>query len=93
MPDRELTCAGCEETFVFTEKEQEFHLSRGLTSAPRRCPACREKAPDDTAEMVAVTDTWDAPCSQCGTTTTVPFDPADGRPVYCRPCVEKGSQA
>ncbi|MHC4821397.1 MAG: zinc-ribbon domain containing protein, partial [Planctomycetota bacterium] len=31
MPDRTLTCAGCEGTFVFTEKEQEFHLSRGLT--------------------------------------------------------------
>jgi CxxC-x17-CxxC domain-containing protein len=27
-----------------------------------------------------------AVCSQCGRTTTVPFRPTQGRPVYCREC-------
>ena len=27
-----------------------------------------------------------AVCTDCGTTTTVPFRPIQGKPVYCRPC-------
>ena len=27
-------------------------------------------------------------CTECGTTTTVPFRPAQGRPVYCRLCFQ-----
>ncbi len=29
---------------------------------------------------------FDAVCSECGVTTTVPFKPVSGRPVYCRDC-------
>jgi CxxC-x17-CxxC domain-containing protein len=25
-------------------------------------------------------------CAECGATTTVPFKPTSGRPVYCRDC-------
>jgi CxxC-x17-CxxC domain-containing protein len=28
-------------------------------------------------------------CSDCGDETTVPFQPAEGRPVYCRDCYQK----
>ena len=28
----------------------------------------------------------EAVCSDCGQTTTVPFKPKEGRPVYCRDC-------
>ena len=31
----------------------------------------------------------DATCSDCGTTTQVPFKPTEGRPVYCRDCFQK----
>ena len=31
----------------------------------------------------------DATCSDCGTTTQVPFKPTAGRPVYCRDCFQK----
>ena len=27
-------------------------------------------------------------CSECGVMTTVPFEPAPGRPVYCRNCYQ-----
>jgi CxxC-x17-CxxC domain-containing protein len=29
---------------------------------------------------------FEAVCSECGQTTTVPFKPTEGRPVFCRDC-------
>ena len=29
---------------------------------------------------------FEAVCDSCGITTTVPFKPVEGRPVYCRDC-------
>lgn len=40
------------------------------------------KAGESSAKFSAV-------CSICGTTTTVPFEPAPGRPVYCMDCLQK----
>lgn len=42
MPDQELTCCDCRETFVFTEGEQEFYRQKNF-SPPKRCKSCREK--------------------------------------------------
>jgi CxxC-x17-CxxC domain-containing protein len=28
-------------------------------------------------------------CDDCGKETTVPFEPSEGRPVYCQSCYEK----
>jgi CxxC-x17-CxxC domain-containing protein len=32
---------------------------------------------------------YEANCSACGKTTTVPFEPLPGRPVYCKECLAK----
>jgi CxxC-x17-CxxC domain-containing protein len=32
---------------------------------------------------------FDAVCAACGTKTTVPFEPTEGRDVYCRECFQK----
>ena len=32
---------------------------------------------------------FEAVCAECGRTTTVPFKPTQGRPVYCRDCFQK----
>lgn len=32
---------------------------------------------------------FQAVCADCGVTTEVPFEPRQGRPVYCRDCFEK----
>jgi CxxC-x17-CxxC domain-containing protein len=32
---------------------------------------------------------YQAVCSSCGKTTTLPFEPTPGRPVYCRDCMKK----
>ncbi len=31
-------------------------------------------------------ESFEAVCAECGATTTVPFQPTQGRPVYCRDC-------
>ncbi len=33
--------------------------------------------------------TFDAVCSECGKETQVPFQPTQGRPIYCRDCFAK----
>ncbi len=39
--DKTLTCNDCQQSFVFTAGEQEFHESKGFTNQPGRCPECR----------------------------------------------------
>ena len=87
--DKELTCAECGTTFVFTSGEQEFYAGRGLTNEPRRCPSCRQARKDQryggeggyrSREM------YPAVCANCGKETQVPFKPTGVRPVYCSDC-------
>jgi hypothetical protein len=40
--DKDIECADCHNTFVFTEREQEFYESKGFTD-PKRCKPCRDK--------------------------------------------------
>ncbi|MFN2451479.1 MAG: zinc-ribbon domain containing protein [Candidatus Dormibacteria bacterium] len=39
--DQTLRCRECGVDFIWTEGEQEFYASRGLTNPPSRCPSCR----------------------------------------------------
>ncbi|PVX23210.1 MAG: hypothetical protein CW716_12650 [Candidatus Bathyarchaeum sp.] len=32
---------------------------------------------------------FEVKCTDCGKTTTVPFEPTKGKPVYCRECLSK----
>lgn len=95
--DKNLVCADCGAEFVFTAGEQEFHASKGFTSEPRRCPACRaaRKAaanggvrPENNENMPPrpARPMYDATCAECGKTTKVPFQPTGARPVYCSDC-------
>ena len=85
--DKELRCAECGATFTFTASEQEFFQSKGYTNEPKRCPACREarrtQRYDPRREM------FSAVCAECGKKTEVPFEPRQGKPVYCSDCYSK----
>ena len=99
--DRDLTCADCGTTFVFTADDQEYHAQKGFTNDPKRCPSCRAARRQNSdgggggggyggggaREMTEVT------CSRCGKQTQVPFVPRGDRPVYCNDCfaMERGS--
>lgn len=89
LEDRTLVCRECEASFTFTAGEQEFYQSRGLVHDPARCPECRASRrrgggfrSDAPRTMYPVT------CAACGAPTEVPFEPRQGRPVYCRNCYE-----
>ncbi len=90
--DKTLQCADCGAKFAFTAQEQEFYAGRGYTNEPKRCPACREakraqynnsRGPRASRQMHS------AVCVECGKECEVPFEPREGRPVYCSECYSK----
>ncbi len=96
--DKTLTCLDCSTSFTFSASEQEFFASKGFTNEPGRCPDCRAARKQQRGgggggyggggyqrqrEMYPVI------CASCGTSTQVPFEPRNGRPVYCSDCYSK----
>ena len=96
--DRTLACKECGAEFVFTAGEQEFYERKGLIHDPTRCPSCRAERrrtrPD--GDMGGggggfgggggTRTLYPVVCASCGKDTEVPFQPRQGRPVYCRDC-------
>lgn len=85
--DRTLTCKECDSPFTWTAGEQQFYQEKGLVNIPARCPACRSTRKarlglQDRAQTEVV-------CAECGGSTTVPFVPRNGNPVYCAHCFEQ----
>lgn len=85
--DKVLKCVDCGSDFVFTAGEQLFFHDKQFKNDPKRCKQCKAKrsagsGPGVRAETRTV-------CSQCGTETTVPFKPTQGRPVLCRSCFQQ----
>jgi CxxC-x17-CxxC domain-containing protein len=87
--DKTILCSDCGNEFIFSVDEQEFFASKGYTNEPKRCPSCRQAR-----KSARYGDSYGSPrrqmysvvCSQCGKDTEVPFEPREGRPVYCRDC-------
>ena len=82
-----LTCADCNQEFAFTVEEQEFYQQKGYTQ-PKRCASCRaqNRQGKNGGRSSAPKQRFDAVCDNCGVNTTVPFQPAQGKPVYCSDC-------
>ena len=100
--DKSLTCVECGAEFTFTASEQEFFAGKGVTNEPKRCPECRQARRRQRRDSYGETDSYggfkrqrqmhDAVCASCGAETQVPFEPRDGRPVYCSDCYAKVRQ-
>lgn len=84
--DRVLTCIDCGSEFIFTAGEQVFFLDKQFKNDPKRCKQCKAKRLRGNQKVRPETRTT---CSECGTETTVPFKPTQGRPVLCRSCFQK----
>lgn len=85
--DKTLTCSDCGREFTFTAGEQEFYESRGLLNEPKRCPDCRSsRRRERRGGYGSSRVSYPAVCAACGKETTVPFEPTEGRPVYCKEC-------
>ncbi len=93
--DKSLQCSDCGTTFTFTAEEQEFFQSKGYTNDPKRCPSCRQARKAQRLGTEGSFGTrprrqmFPAVCAQCGKETEVPFQPREGRPVYCSDCYNK----
>jgi CxxC-x17-CxxC domain-containing protein len=84
--DRVLKCSSCGEEFVFTAGEQLFFHDKQFKNDPKLCKKCKAKRSSGGGRPRPETRTT---CSECGTETTVPFRPTQGRPVLCRSCFQK----
>lgn len=84
--DKTLTCKECGAEFVFSAGEQEFYAEKGFEHEPQRCKSCRSArkgAPKAARELFTAT------CAGCGGEARVPFQPSEGRAVYCSACFAK----
>ena len=99
--DKTLECFDCGQSFTFGVEEQEQFQSRGYVNEPKRCPECRQarKAKQNilsansygngNSGYATRREMFPAVCGDCGKETTVPFEPRQGRPVYCSDCYRK----
>ncbi len=97
--DKSIQCSDCGATFTFSAEEQEFFATKGYTNEPKRCLPCRQARKTERygdgggygggggggyrKQM------FPAVCADCGKDTEVPFEPREGRPVYCSNCYTK----
>jgi CxxC-x17-CxxC domain-containing protein len=94
--DKALTCSDCGTGFNFSASEQEFFASKGFTNEPGRCPDCRAARKQQrggngysSGSYRQQREMYPAVCASCGKNTQVPFEPRNGRPVYCSDCYSK----
>jgi CxxC-x17-CxxC domain-containing protein len=93
--DKTLTCSDCNTSFTFSASEQEFFASKGFTNEPGRCPDCRAARKQQRGGGYGgggyrqQREMYPAVCASCGKSTQVPFEPRNGRPVYCSDCYSK----
>lgn len=85
--DKTLTCKECGQPFLWTAGERQFYHEKGLVNVPARCTSCRSNRKaklglQECAQTAVI-------CAECGETTTVPFVPRNGNPVYCSRCFDK----
>jgi CxxC-x17-CxxC domain-containing protein len=95
--DLPITCIDCSTEFTWTVGEQTFFYDKGLQNPPKRCKACKQAKNDRIASIAAAQASGvkqkievSVDCAGCGSRTTVPFYPSQGRPVFCRSCFDKG---
>jgi CxxC-x17-CxxC domain-containing protein len=90
LEDKSLSCRDCGQEFIFTIGEQEFYSSHGLQNDPTRCPQCRaERRRSRSGDGIRPRQMHTVTCAECDAETQVPFEPTEGRPVYCRDCYVK----
>lgn len=81
--DRDVLCLSCGVMFVFSAGEQQFFHEKGFVNEPKHCKQCKAKRQGGKARLRIETPVT---CSECGSNTTVPFKPTQGKPVLCRTC-------
>ena len=90
--DKTLKCKDCGNDFVFTAGEQAFYAEKGFQNEPTRCRNCRQARKASRPAAGAPREMFDAICAECGQEAKVPFNPTEGKAVYCSECFAKRRQ-
>ena len=93
LADTSIACIDCSDQFIWTAGEQAFFLEKNLLNPPKRCKECKQAKNERLAAIALAQASGirqrievQVNCARCSATTTVPFYPSQGRPVYCRSC-------
>ncbi|MGQ0541137.1 MAG: zinc-ribbon domain containing protein [Blastocatellia bacterium] len=91
--DKSILCIDCNKEFIWSAGEQAFYRDKQLQNPPKRCKECKQAKNERLAAIAAAQASGvrqrievSVKCARCGDSTTVPFYPSQGRPVYCRSC-------
>lgn len=91
--DKSILCIDCNTYFTWTAGEQLFFRDKNLQNPPKRCKECKQAKNERLAAIANAQSSGikqrievAVNCARCGSSTTVPFFPSQGRPVYCRSC-------
>ena len=84
--DKMIVCSDCGQEFTHSAEDQSRYAERGFSNDPKRCRDCREKRKGQGGGGRPQRESYEVTCAECGAATTVPFQPTEGRPVYCRDC-------
>ena len=99
--DRNLSCADCGQSFIFSADDQAYHAEKGYTNEPKRCPTCRQGRRDRRGSdgfgfgsgsggySQGPREMHSVVCAECGKDAQVPFRPRGDRPVYCSDCYSR----
>ena len=74
--DRDVLCADCGVTFVFSAGEQEFFQGKGFSHVPKRCKQCKAKREGGNGRRRIETH---VNCSECGSGTDCPIQADAGQ--------------
>jgi len=86
LEDTTLKCEECGNDFIHSGRDQQFYQEKGYQNLPKRCPDCRRVRKQRASGPRSMHDTT---CSDCGKDTQVPFEPTEGKPVYCDECFQR----
>lgn len=93
LEDILIPCVDCAQEFTWTIGEQGFFREKELQNPPKRCKPCKKAKNHrlDAIERAKLSGKRHvievkADCAKCKVSTTVPFYPSQGRPVFCRAC-------
>lgn len=101
--DRNLTCVECNQSFIFSADDQQYHADKGYTNEPKRCPSCRQARRANRGYDGGGfggggggfgggrREMHAVVCAECGKDAEVPFLPRGDRPVYCNDCYRQQS--
>ncbi len=91
--DKTISCVDCSGVFLWSAGEQLFYTQKDLLNAPKRCKPCKLAKTRRLADIEMARASGKGhrvevrvQCAKCLKSTTVPFFPSQGRPVFCRDC-------